>query len=704
MNDFLLHNVAMLHGLWLLPLLAILFFYAARRRQQSLRRFADEQLLHKLVGLQPADPSKRLLKALLLLCAVASLVMALARPAWNLVEQETVQRGRDVVFLLDVSRSMLAEDLAPNRLARAKLAILDAVDRLEGDRVALAVFAGSVVVKCPLTLDYGFFRLALEDISPLSVSRGGTLIGDALRKVLSDVFDKKLDGYKDIILITDGEDHESFPLEAAAEVGEQGVRLIAIGLGDDRMGQRIPVLTDTSSNDNRSFLRHEGREVWSMLDAEVLRSMVAMTPGGRYLNVSTGAIDLGEVYRRLIASAEGRELGSRKTERREEKFQVFLFLCLLALALELLLREAKRIRLVSSAASWLILVVSSQGVLSAASVRELVNEGNQAYRSEQYEQALKSYKDAQLQDPESPYVSLNRANALYRQEKFSDAIEWYGKAVHQSLEHGLPEIEANGLHNLGNALYQQAESVAQQDPRQALDNLVQAARSYGDALQIDSSLAASAYNLELARRRIQELREQAQNQPQDGDSDQGQSDQNQDESKGDSLQQAAQKQQELANQSKQLEQDRQEQRDADSRKQQEQQAQDLADKQQEMNKQTESLGENADPQTRQQLDTASEHQKKAQSDLEQNKPGEASEHQQKAADALKQAAERQQQQDQKPQQALGEQQAQPEEDSPRLSEREQEMTVEQILAKEKLDRRRRQQQQRIGVVAVEKDW
>jgi Ca-activated chloride channel family protein len=204
--------------------------------------------------------------------------------------------------------------------------------------VALVAFAGTSVVKCPLTQDHGFFRLMLDDTGPESVSRGGTLIGDALRKTLDEVYSDRLRRFKDIVLITDGEDQDSFPVEAAREVGERGVRLIAIGLGDEREGQRIPIVSEKGE---RTFLRHGGQEVWTRLDADTLRKMVASTPGGRYLNVATGTFDLGAIYRDLLADQEKRALESLKVTRYEEKFQIFLGAAIVLLLMEMALSETR---------------------------------------------------------------------------------------------------------------------------------------------------------------------------------------------------------------------------------------------------------------------------------------------------------------------------------------------------------------------------
>lgn len=337
MNDFRLYQVEMLHLLWLTPLLGLLFWYAHRKRAAALAAFADTTLLGKLE--LSLNVARRRWKEVMLVLAIGLIILALARPAWNRVPQEITRRGRDVVFLIDVSRSMLAEDLRPNRLERAKLAVLDGISKLGGDRVGLILFAGGASVKVPLTLDYGFFRMALEDVTTESVPLGGTLIGDAVRKALSDVFDNKASQYRDLVLITDGEDHESFPVEAAREAGKRKIRIIAIGLGDENVGKRIPF---TDERGQQTFLKYKGQEVWSRLDASTLRSMAAETPGGRYLNVATGAIDFGDVYQQLIATAERRDLESETVDRYEEKFQLFLAVGLLLLFGEAIIGEKKR--------------------------------------------------------------------------------------------------------------------------------------------------------------------------------------------------------------------------------------------------------------------------------------------------------------------------------------------------------------------------
>ena len=242
--------------------------------------------------------------------------------------------------MLDTSRSMLAEDIKPNRLERSKIAIRDLLERLKGDRIAIITFAGNSTVKCPLTQDYAFVRMVLADISTESTSRGGTMIGDAIRKATEDVFDRQSRKYKDIILITDGEDHDSFPVQAAEKAAAEGIRIIAIGLGSETEGSRIPI---TGPNGEKTFLKYKGQEVWSKLDGDTLRKIVYATEGGKYLSVEPGTtLDLGEIYEGLIASAEKRELESVTMTRYDEKFQVFLVLGLGLIVWETLTSERKK--------------------------------------------------------------------------------------------------------------------------------------------------------------------------------------------------------------------------------------------------------------------------------------------------------------------------------------------------------------------------
>jgi Ca-activated chloride channel family protein len=321
----------------LLPVYIWCFWQKAR----ALRVLASSEMLKKINN--SVSLKKQIFKALLLMGSFVSIVAALTEPKWNPQAQKIRRTGRDICILLDTSRSMLAEDIKPSRLERSKIAIADLLETLAGDRIAIVTFAGNSAVKCPLTQDYAFVRMALADISTESTSRGGTVIGDAIRKATQEVFDQKSREYKDIILITDGEEHEgyeSFPVQAAEKAAAEGIRIIAIGLGDENEGSRIPI---TGSNGEKTFLKYKGEEVWSRLGGDLLRNIVYVTDGGKYLSVEPGTtLDLGQIYENLIASAQKRELESVTMLKYDEKFQIFLALGLLFLICEAFISERKK--------------------------------------------------------------------------------------------------------------------------------------------------------------------------------------------------------------------------------------------------------------------------------------------------------------------------------------------------------------------------
>lgn len=320
---------AWFNALWGVLLLIVVLAIASRILRGRINRYVDPRIEDAVIGRRRRWPS--ILRGSLLLLAISAIVVALARPQSDPREVEVETKGRDVVFLLDVSRSMLARDVAPNRLERAKLWINDLVDELHGDRVALVAFAGSSSVVSPLTTDKLFFKLALDELDTDAVPRGGTNIGDAIRRTMNMVYTSENESelaHRDIILITDGEDQESLPVQAAQAAGERGVRIIALGIGS-RDGSLVPADPNSPSGSNR--------QVRSSLQSASLTQISAATPGGVYLEVGTGTIDLAKVYRDLIASAEQRTIETAKTTQYQERFMILLWIALALVLFESLL-------------------------------------------------------------------------------------------------------------------------------------------------------------------------------------------------------------------------------------------------------------------------------------------------------------------------------------------------------------------------------
>jgi Ca-activated chloride channel homolog len=315
--------LAYAHLLWLVPALLALYIYAFARKRQALAEFLDVVLTPRLVP--TLSRVRQWCKALCLIGAVGCLVLALMQPQWGQEWQEVQRQGRDLMIVLDVSRSMLAEDVVPNRLARAKSDIKDLVQVLQkegGHRLGLVVFAGQASLQCPLTLDYGFFLQQLNQVGPHTVTRGGTLIGDAIRKALS-AFGPLANNYKDIILITDGEDHDSFPLEAAKAAAAEQVSLYTIGVGDAVSGTRVPV-AGTTGTGQRTYMQYQAR-----------------LTGGAYVPAGTRAIELDRIYTEKIAPKARRQTAMTKRERFIHRYQWFVLAGVLLLGIDMLVREGR---------------------------------------------------------------------------------------------------------------------------------------------------------------------------------------------------------------------------------------------------------------------------------------------------------------------------------------------------------------------------
>ena len=498
--------------LWVIPPLVALFVLASLRRRRTLLRFAgDRPRLHA------ERRNARPFKGGLLVAAVVLIVVALARPGWTPETRTVERRGRDVVFVVDVSRSMLAQDLAPNRLQRAKLAIVDTLEVLRGDRVALVAFAGTAVVKSPLTFDYGFVRLAVERLSTDSVSRGGTLIGDALRVVRDSVFGDQASAFRDVVLITDGGDLGSLPLQAAGELGALGARIIAVGLGDEVTGQPIP-----DPDADEGYLQYEGQPVLTTLDAQALRELAGVTPGGRYVNVATGNFDLGVLYTQLIAGADRQLLERTEREVFQERFQPFLAAALVLLALEFLLpdlirrrrRGGRRAGAPHPPAAVVLLLALAAALAAPVSVRAVgvperaERDGRQAFGDGRFEDAAGAFGAAAEARPGVPELLYDSGISAYRAGDPEGAVGLLRQAVEQA---GRPELAAAGHFALGNLRVRAVEQAmaaqggAPADPQAAIDGLTAAAQSYRRALDLHPEWQDAAHNLEATRLRLQQL-------------------------------------------------------------------------------------------------------------------------------------------------------------------------------------------------------
>jgi Ca-activated chloride channel family protein len=329
--DIQIGNPTNVYLLWLAVAVGAVFAMALVARRQALAKFATSNLVKQLVP--RGATSKRIAKAIMATTAIVALAIALTDIRWGRTWREVPQKGIEVMFVLDVSRSMLAEDASPNRLERAKQQIRDMIDEMTGDRVGLVVFAGDVRQRIPLTSNYQDFKLTLEEVGPHSVERGGSQLGDAIRAATAAFLDKTND-HKAIVAFTDGEDHESDPVAAAqAAVDEKGIRVFTVGLGDIQQGARIPIEQMATQ---RAYLQHNGQQVWSKMNSETLEKM-AQTSGGAYIPAGTKQVDMAEVYRSYISSVEQTEFETAKINSYIPRFQWFAALALVLILVDSLI-------------------------------------------------------------------------------------------------------------------------------------------------------------------------------------------------------------------------------------------------------------------------------------------------------------------------------------------------------------------------------
>src|SRR3954452_12369566 len=319
-------NLNQLDWQWLVALCVAIAVFAAIARRRARTRFATANLLRSVVPLRGSVG--RSVATILSTAALALMVVALLDVRWGKVWREVPQKGIEVMFVLDVSRSMLADDAAPNRLERAKQQIKDTIDEMAGDRVGLIVFAGDAKQQIPLTTHYDDFKQALDEFGPQNVRRGGSRLGEAI-DVASSSFLTKSNAHKAMVVFTDGEDQESKPIEAAKRAHEAGgIQIFTVGLGDVVQGSRIPV-----GEDHRQYLTHDGQQVWSKQNGDILRQ-VASSTDGNYIPAGTKQVNMSDVYHSYIGRLEQTNFETARVNQYEARYQWFLLPALILLLLE----------------------------------------------------------------------------------------------------------------------------------------------------------------------------------------------------------------------------------------------------------------------------------------------------------------------------------------------------------------------------------
>ena len=525
------------HPMWLWGIagavpVALAAVIGARRRRKALSSFVGAPLQATLA---PGYSWRRhLAKGLLRSIAVAALFVALASPRFGSQLVKVERQGIDVVIALDTSLSMLAEDMRPNRLERAKQEITDVIAGLDGDRVGVVAFAGEAIALCPLTVDYAAALMLVRSVDVYTISEPGSAIAEAL-KTATALFDGSQAGDRAIILVTDGENTEGDAVEAARAAAEGGIHVYAIGMGSPK-GELIPEHgADGSITGYKKDAR--GETVLTRLDEKTLEA-VASASGGRYLPATTEGLEIKVLYDE-ISGMQKKLIKGEFIERKKERFWIPLALALACLLLDAIV-STRATRRRSEQARWLhtgvaaaILIVFSCSAVSAAKSvdKGKVRSANKLYKKGDYKDAYRLYRqalgDTANPSTNAPGVYYNGGNALYMQNQFDRALASYQKGYSaDSL------LTGKLLYNRANALLKSGR-------------LDEAIESYLQSLQYLPDDEDARHNLELALAAKEQQQQQQQQQQQSGNENQQQQQQQQTgDSKSDSTRSDSQDQRE----------------------------------------------------------------------------------------------------------------------------------------------------------------
>lgn len=326
-----------LYLLLIIPIMIGFIAFAFRQKRRALALFGNLDLMKKLT--RSVSPKRQVWKAVLLVLAAAFLTLSLARPQLGTKLRTLRREGQDIFIALDVSLSMKAEDIKPNRLEKAKHEISSFIDRLEGDRVGLIAFSGEAFVQCPLTLDYGAAKMFLEIMDTDLIPVPGTAIGEAILKAIGSFVEEERK-HKVLVLITDGEEHVGEPVEVAKAAAKEGLVIYCVGIGSTK-GVPIPI-QDARGNPAGFKKDRNGEVVMTKID-ELTLEKIALETGGKYYRASPGEVELERIYDD-ISEMEKKTLASQQFAQYEDRFQILLGFALFLLILEVLLPERRRIR------------------------------------------------------------------------------------------------------------------------------------------------------------------------------------------------------------------------------------------------------------------------------------------------------------------------------------------------------------------------
>ncbi len=486
-------------------------------QRAALAQFAAARLLHQLTSSVSAP--RRLAKRTLFTLGVGLLFFALARPQAGFEWQETHRKGLELLFAVDTSKSMLAQDVKPDRLTRAKLGVNDLIAKLKGDGVGLVAFAGNAFLQCPVTLDYDAFRESLDALDTNTIPRGGTDIAAAIRESAA-VFKTRTAADKILVLITDGEDLGGEGISAAQSVAKTGVRIFTVGVGN-ATGELVPVPSENGSTD---FARDEnGQLVKSHLDDVTLKKIAEAT-GGMYQPLGAQGEGLTIMYEQGLAKFTRQDLSSRQTKVPLEKFYWPLLAALACFVSEWLIGNRRKLRTTNPApapvktlrasglrtATALLALLAS--IASVASTHAATPQSaEQAYQKGDFAKAEQEYAATAAKQPAKTELQFNTGSAAYKAGDYAKAATGF----QQSLKTEQVPVQQDAYYNLGNTQYRLGQKTEKGNPQETIKTWEEAVKSYDAALQITANDTKARHNRDLVQRKIEQLKKQQDQQKQD---------------------------------------------------------------------------------------------------------------------------------------------------------------------------------------------
>ncbi len=509
------------HILWslliVLPALVVFFWWAWRERQRLMTQFIQARLLPGLTS--GVSPTRMKVRFALITIAFALLLIALARPQWGFDWQESKQKGLDIVVAIDTSKSMLAEDIAPNRLQRAKLAALDLMQQAKSDRLGLVAFAGGAFLQCPLTIDDNAFKQSVETLDVNIIPQGGTAVAEAINTALGAF--KEGDNFKVLVLFTDGEDNDENAVAAAEAAAKEGMKIFTIGIGTAE-GELLRVKDAKGRTD---YIRDEdGNVVKSRLNEALLQQIAGATDGGFYLPMR-GAKTIDTLYEKGLAPLPKSEGQEKLVKRMHERYHWPLGVAIVLLLVEMLMPERGRKKKVISgddrphpgplpqerekhsiitretvALGLMIgLLMPMTASASSASALKDYSTGNFTNALTEYERLLN--EQTLKQKPEDPRLHFNAGTAAYRATNYSVAIQHFN-AVLTAKD---IRLQQSAYYNLGNTHFRLGQQAEDLDKLEEAWN--EAIKQFDHAVALDKTDENAAFNLAFVKEGLEQIKQ-----------------------------------------------------------------------------------------------------------------------------------------------------------------------------------------------------